>query len=188
MSTCGASTSERPRRRARSRVAAVVAALAIAAAGLAPLPMRGEERDLAAARNGAQVIKYTSERGGPWRAAAIIDEGATPGGWASADGSLPQEIIVRLPVAARFNTLVFSLDGGAPEGEWARDVAIYTADPFPTMGGWKLLTTVTLVRQTGEQAFTITSADGRFVRLLITAAQAPDAPRVSLGRFRLYLR
>jgi hypothetical protein len=56
------------------------------------------------------------------------------------------------------------------------------------MGGWKLLATVTLARQTGEQAFTITSADGRFVRLLITAAQAPDAPRVSLGRFRLYLR
>jgi hypothetical protein len=187
MSTLGASTSEHPRRRARSRVAAVVV-LAIGAAGLAPLPMRAEERDLAAARNGAQVIKYTSERGGRWRAAAITDEGATPGGWASADASLPQEIIVRLPVAARFNTLVFSLDGGAPEGEWARDVAIYTADPFPTMGGWKLLTTVTLVRQTGEQAFTITSADGRFVRLLITAAQSPDAPRVSLGRFRLYLR
>ena len=187
MSTLDASTSESPRRRARSRVAAIVA-LAIAAAGLAPLPTRAEERDLAAARNGAQVIKYTSERGGRWRAAAIIDEGATAGGWASADGSLPQEIIVRLPVAARFNTLVFSLDGGAPEGEWARDVAIYTADPFPTMGGWKLLTTVTLVRQTGEQAFTITSADGRFVRLLITAAQAPDAQRVSLGRFRLYLR
>jgi hypothetical protein len=185
MSICAAWTCDHRR---RFLLAAGLGALALAAASLAPLPIPAEERNLAAARNGGQVIKYTSERGGPWRAEKLIDEHDTPGGWASADGSLPQEIIVRLPVAARFNTLVFSLDGDAPEGEWARDVAIYTADPFPTMGGWKLLTTVTLVRQTGEQAFTITSADGRFVRLLITAAQSPDAPRVSLGRFRLYLR
>lgn len=150
--------------------------------------MPAEERNLAATRNGAQVIKYTSERGGPWRAEKLIDDHETPGGWASADNSLPQEIIVRLPASARFNTLVFDLNSGAPEGEWAREVTIYTADPFPTMGGWKLVTTVSLARQTGDQTFTVTSTDGRFVRLLITAAQASDAPRVSLGRFGLFLR
>lgn len=147
-----------------------------------------EERDLVAARNGAQVVKYTSQRGGPWRAETLIDERATPGGWASADGSLPQEIIVRLPSPARFNTLVFNLDSGAPDSEWARSVSVYTADPFPTMGGWKLVTTVTLDRQPTDQTFTVAPTDGRFVRLLITGAQAPDAPRVSLARFRLFLR
>jgi hypothetical protein len=172
----------------RAITAAALAILALAAAWLAPLQMAAEERNLAAARHGAQVIKYTSERGGPWRAEKLIDEHPAPGGWASGDRSLPQELIVRLPAAARFNTLLFSLDSGAPEGEWARDIAIYTADPFPTMGGWKLVATVSLARQAADQTFTVPSADGRFVRLLITSAQAADAPRVSLGRFGLFLR
>ncbi len=167
---------------------AAVAALAIAASLPATAPLRAQERDLAAARNGSQVIKYTSERGGSWRAERIIDEPAAPGGWASVDGSLPQEIIVRLPASARFNTLVFTLESGVPEGEWARDVSVYTADPFPTMGGWRLVATVSLARQGADQTFTVDSTDGRFVRLLITRAQAADAPRVSLGRFRLFLR
>jgi hypothetical protein len=56
------------------------------------------------------------------------------------------------------------------------------------MGGWKLVATVSLAPQKADQTFTVVSTDGRFVRLLITAAQAPDAPRVSLGQFRLFLR
>jgi hypothetical protein len=175
--------SERRRRRPGSAVAAGVAILAMSATWLS-----AQDVNLAGARNGSQVIKYTSERGGQWRAQNLIEEPATPGGWASADGSLPQEIIVRLPAPSRFNTLVFSLDGDAPESEWARDIAIYTAEPFPTMGGWKPVATVTLARQTGDQTFTVTSMDGRFVRLLIMAAHAPDAPRVSLRQFRLFLR
>lgn len=190
MSTCAASSSDRRRRRrTRSVVAAWVVTLAMTATWLlAPVSMPAEERNLAAARNGGQVIKYTSERGGQWRAEKLIDEHATPSGWASADGSLPQEIIVRLPAPSRFNTLVFNLDSGAPEGEWARDVSIYTADPFPTMGGWKLVATVSLAPQKVDQTFTVAPTDGRFVRLLIATAQAPDAPRVSLGQFRLFLR
>lgn len=184
MSTCAVSRSDR---RALV-VAGVVAAVVMTAACMVPVSMPAEERNLVATRNGGQVIKYTSERGGPWRAEKLIDEHETPGGWASADASLPQEIIVRLPASARFNTLVFSLNSGAPEGEWARDVSIYTADPFPTMGGWKLVATVSLARQTADQTFTVTSTDGRFVRLLITSAQTSDALRVSLGQFRMFLR
>jgi hypothetical protein len=184
MSICAASRCDR---RSSTRLAAALGALTLSAC-LVPLPMPAEEWNLAAARNGAQVIKYTSEQGGPWRAERLIDEHEPPGGWASADGSLPQEIIVRLPASARFNTLVFDLNSGAPEGEWARDVSIYTADPFPTMGGWKLVAAVSLARQAGDQTFAVTSTDGRFVRLLITAAQASGAPRVSLGRFGLFLR
>ena len=188
MSTCAASRSERRPRLTSAVVAAGVAALAMTA-WLAPVSMPAEERNLVSASNGGQVIKYTSERGGQWRAEKLIDEHATAGGWASADGSLPQEIILRLPAPSRFNTLVFNLDsGGAPDGEWARSISIYTADPFPTMGGWKLVATVSLARQKADQTFTVAPTDGRFVRLLITAAQAPDAPRVSLGRFKLFLR
>ena len=183
MSTCAAWMSERRRWGSGSAMAIGVAVLAMTATWLS-----AQEVNLAGARNGSQVIKYTSERGGQWRAEKLIDEPAAPDGWASADGSLPQEIIVRLPAPSRFNTLVFSLDSGAPDGEWARDVAIYTADPFPTMGGWKLVTTVRLSRETTDQTFTVEPTDGRFVRLLITATQAPDAPRVSLGRFKLFLR
>jgi len=169
-------------------LAAGVLILAMTATWPARDWLSAQEVNLAGARNGSQVIKYTSERGGEWRAEKLIDERATSGGWASADGSLPQEIIVRLPAPSRFNTLVFNLDGGAPESEWARDIAIYTADPFPTMGGWKLVTIVSLARQAGDQTFTVTSMDGRFVRLLITSAHTPAAPRVSLRQFRLFLR
>ena len=183
MSTCAAWMSERRRWGSGSAMAIGVAVLAMTATWLS-----AQEVNLAGARNGSQVIKYTSERGGEWRAEKLIDERTTSGGWASADGSLPQEIIVRLPAPSRVNTLVFDLDSGAPESEWARDIAIYTADPFPTMGGWKLVATVSLARQSGDQTFTVTSIDGRFVRLLITAAHAPDAPRVSLRQFRLFLR
>ena len=188
MNICAASMSDRRPRRTRALVAAGVATLTMTAAWLAPVSMPAEERNLAAARNGGHVIKYTSQQGGQWRAENLIAEHAMPSGWASADGSLPQEIIVRLPAASRFNTLVFNLDSGAPEGEWARDVSIYTADPFPTMGGWKLVATVNLARKTTDQTFTVAPTDGRFVRLLITAAQAPNAPHVSLGQFRLFLR
>jgi hypothetical protein len=77
--------------------AAVVVALVTTVASLAPSLLPAEEKNLVGARNGAQVIKYTSELGGEWRAEKLIDEQITPAGWASADGSLPQEIIFRLP-------------------------------------------------------------------------------------------
>src|SRR5262245_883564 len=170
----------------RALWAATAAAVAAAAALLAT--QTAAQENLAAARQGSQVIKYTSEQGGPWRAANIIDEGTTPGGWASADHSLPQEITVRLPAASRFNTLVFSLNSGAPEGQWAREIAVYAADPFPTMGGWKLVATVELAAKLDDQPFTVPQANGRFVRLLITSTQSPDAPRSSLARFKLFWR
>jgi hypothetical protein len=186
MSTCAGSTCDRWYR--RTRKSAVGIAVAVAVTGLIAAWLSAQERNLLAARNGAQVIKYTSERGGPWRAEKLIDERSTPGGWASADGSLPQEIIVRLPAPARFNTLVFNLDTGAPEAEWARDLSVYTADPFPTMGGWKLVANVRLAPQATDQTFAVDQVDGRFVRLLITEVQSPGAPRVSLGQVKLFMR
>src|SRR4029453_5992337 len=185
MSTCTTWTCDHRR---RFLLAAGLGALALAAASLAPLPMPAQERNLAAARNGSQVIKDTSEPGGAWRAEKLIDEHDTPGGWASADGSLPQEIIVRLPVAARFNTLVFKLDSGGAESGWGPEISSHPADPVPPMGGWKLVATVSLARQPADQTFTVTSTDGRFVRLLITAAPASGAPGVGLGGFGLFLR
>jgi hypothetical protein len=168
--------------------AAVVVALATTVASLAPSLLPAEEKNLVGARNGAQVIKYTSELGGEWRAEKLIDEQITPAGWASADGSLPQEIIFRLPALSRFNTLVFNPQSEAPDSQWAQDVSVYTADPFPTMGGWKLVARVQLTRQPMDQVFTVDPVDGRFIRLVITSAQSPDAPRVSLNEFKLFLR
>jgi hypothetical protein len=188
MSTCAGLTSDRLPRRTGTSAVCIVAALAVTATWLAPAWLPAQEKNLLAARNGARVIKYTSEQGGTWRAEKLIDEHATQGGWASAEGSLPQEIIVRLPGPARFNTLVFNLDSGAPETEWARDLSVYTADPFPTMGGWKLVANVRLARQATDQTFAVDEMDGRFIRLLITEAQSPGAPRVSLGQFKLFMR
>jgi hypothetical protein len=186
MRTCARSASER--RHPGAATAVIAAALTLLAASLGAAPAFAQDRNLAAARHGAKVIKYTSQAGEQWRAEHLIEEGTAPGGWASADGSFPQEIVVRLPAPSRFNTLAFTLDSGAPEREWARDISVYAADPFPTMGGWKLVGTVRLARQPADQVFAVDAAEGRFIRLLITAAQSPDAPRVTLARFGLFWR
>jgi hypothetical protein len=169
-------------------VAMVVAVVVTATSSLAPASVCAEEKDLVAARNGAQVIKYTSQLGGEWRAEKLIDDQVTPAGWASADDSMPQEIIVRLPALSRFNTLVFNTKTEAPDGQWAKDVSVYTADPFPTMGGWRLVAQVQLARVLADQVFTVAPVDGRFIRVVITSTQSPDAPRVSLGKFKLFMR
>ena len=173
--------------RSRRRLLAVLG-LGAALTGLGIGRPTADERDLVAAASGGQVIKYTSELGGDWRAARLIDGAAAPGGWASADASMPQEIIFRLPASTRFNTLVFMGPGDPARGQWAREVAVYAADPFPTMGGWKLVAQVELVPEPGDQSFSVPASDGRFIRLLITRAQSADAPRVSLGKFKLFMR
>jgi hypothetical protein len=172
----------------RARIPWLALALWALAGALWSAATAAQDRDLAASANGARVIKYTSEAGGEWRADRLIDGASEAGGWASTDASLPQEIILRLPVSARFNTLVFSVPAGSADGHWARQIAVYTADPFPTMGGWKLVAQLDLKREPGDQVFTVPAIDGRFIRLLITGAQASDAPRVSLGRFKLFMR
>src|SRR5215475_9374603 len=144
MSTCAASMSGSRTRGAMTARVRILVAVAMATIALAPACTVAEERNLAAASNGAQGIKYTSEQGGAWRVGKLIDEHPAPGGWASARDPLPQEIVVRLAAPSRFNTLVFNLDSGAPEMEWARDVSVYAADPFPTMGGWRLVASVRL--------------------------------------------
>jgi len=169
-------------------VVQLVGILAVTAASVAPVSVPAEEKNLVAARNGAQVIKYTSQLGGEWRAEKLIDDQIMPAGWASADGSMPQEIIFRLPALSRFDTLVFNPQSEAPDSQWARNVSIYTADPFPTMGGWKLVAQVQLTRLPADQVFTVAPVDGRFIRVVITSAQSPDAPRVSLNKFKVFMR
>ena len=170
------------------KVVVMVVTLALALTSLAAWPVPAEEKNLVASRNGAQVIKYTSQLGGEWRAEKLIDDQATQTGWASVDGSMPREIVVRLPALSRFNTLVFNVQSEAPDTQWARDVSIYTADPYPTMGGWKLVAKVQLSRLPGDQVFTVAPADGRFIRVVITSAQSQDAPRVSLNKFKVFMR
>jgi hypothetical protein len=170
------------------RTAAAVVALVAMISSPEPASLFAEDKNLVASRNGAQVIKYTSQRGDEWRADKLIDEQITPAGWASADSSMPQEIIFRLPAPSRFNTLVFNPTSDAPDSEWAKDISVYTADPFPTMGGWKLVARVQLTRRPTDQVFTVAAQDGRFIRLVIASAQSPDAPRVSLNEFKVFMR
>lgn len=136
--------------------------------------------------NGARVIKRTSED--LQQIAANLISSSTSDGWRSADDSLPQEILFELPAATRFNTLVITPLKDVPTEEWARDIEVYTADPFPTMGGWRLVVRATLTTDTADQTIATPPADGRFVRLLILSRQDRRASRTALARFRLYLR
>jgi len=80
------------------------------------------------------------------------------------------KIIVRLPALSRFNTAGLHPGSDGPDGERAKDISVYTADPFPTMGGWKLVAQLQLTRDPADQVFTVTPADGRFIRVVITSA------------------
>ena len=135
---------------------------------------------------GVRMMKRTSEDPRAPAANLIEPDGATE--WRSGDGALPQEIIFQLPTAVRFNTLVFTAAREAPADDWPREVEVYTADPFPTMGGWRLVARATLTAEPGDQAVTAPPAEGRFVRLLILSTQRQGAARIALGRFKVYLR
>ena len=66
-----------------STVSVGVVTLVTAVTCLASGSLLAQERNLVAAANGAQVIKYTSQLGGEWRAEKLIDEQITPGVWVS---------------------------------------------------------------------------------------------------------
>ena len=56
------------------------------------------------------------------------------------------------------------------------------------MGGWKLVAHLQLTTRPADQVFTVAPVDGRFIRVVITSAQSPDAPRVSLNEFKVFMR
>jgi hypothetical protein len=160
--------------------------LAAALALLLLAPVAGADDNILSPARGARVMKRTSED--PRAPAAnLIDDTAT-GGWRSGDGIFPQEIIFQLPAATRFDTLVLSPAPGAPVEQWPRAVEVHTADPFPTMGGWREVARVTLAPTPGDQTFTVPAIEGRFVRLVILSAQADGVPRVALGRLKIFMR
>jgi hypothetical protein len=136
--------------------------------------------------HGARIIKRTSEDAEA--IAANLISSFTSVGWRSLDGSLPQEILFELPAVTRFNTLVFTPAKDAPVEEWTRDIEVYTADPFPTMGGWRLVTRATLTTDPADQTIATSPTDGRFLRLLILSRQDRRADRTALAKFKLYLR
>jgi hypothetical protein len=136
--------------------------------------------------HGVRIIKRTSEDAEA--TAANLISSSTSVGWRSIDDSLPQEILFELPALTRFNTLVFTPARDAPVEEWARDVEVYTADPFPTMGGWSLVARATLSTDPSDQTIATSPIDGRFLRLLILSRQDRRAERTSLAQFKLYLR
>jgi hypothetical protein len=159
--------------------------LAVLLALLAAAPGALADDNLLSPGRGARVLKRTSEDPATPATGLIDEQGA--GGWRSGDGTFPQEIIFQLPAVTRFNTLVFTPAEGEP-GQWPREVEVYAADPFPTMGGWRLAARVTLGTEPGDQTFTVPPTEGRFIRLLILSAQREGVPRVALGRLKIFTR
>ncbi len=163
----------------RTVLGALLALLVAASAAIA------DDNILSPAR-GARVMKRTSEDPGA-PAANLIDDRAGVG-WRSGDGAFPQEIVFQLPAPTRFNTLVFTPVPDTPPDQWPREVEVYAADPFPTMGGWRLAAHATLSRDAGEQTVRAAPIEGRFIRLLVLSAQKEGVPRVALGRFKILMR
>ena len=88
----------------------------------------------------------------------------------------------------RFNTVVVDPAGDPNSINWARIIEVSTAVRFPHMGGWIPIITAELNAVAGFQTFVFDDVEGRYLRLMITAAQSSDAERVSLASIALFLR
>src|SRR5262245_35541033 len=131
LSICAASRSSRgpvgtALRGSRRWLSLTILAL-IVSIGFGSGSFAAEGVNLVAARNGAQVIKFTSQLDGGGRADQLIDEHEDSRGWAAGDNSLPQEIIFRLPAVLRFNTVVFRQGAESLDQQGAKDIGVYTA-------------------------------------------------------------
>jgi len=136
---------------------------------------------------GADIVQRSTERPGQTAANLLDDHGAATG-WASAEAVFPQTIMFRLAKNQPFNQVVINPAGDPDPRNWLKILVISTADPFPHMGGWTVVTQVELAPVAKSQVFSFEEARGRYLRLEIRSAQSVDATWVSIGSVELFQR
>lgn len=155
--------------------------------GMSIATAQEEPENLLAARAGADLVHRTTESTNAPAAALLDDSGArTP--WVSQEGVLPQTITFRLRANLPFNLVALNPAGAALKSNWAKTVAVATADPYPHMGGWRELGVFELTQSAERQTFAIPRTRGRFIRIMITAAHGAAPSEVSIAEIGLYLQ
>jgi len=143
--------------------------------------------NMLAASAGADIVQRSTERPGQSAANLLDDQGAATS-WASAEAIFPQTIMFRLAKNQPFNQVVINPAGDPDPRNWLKTLVISTADPFPHMGGWTMVTEMELAPIARSQVFAFEEVRGRYLRLEIRSAQSDDATWVSIGSVELFQR
>ena len=140
--------------------------------------------DIISVNSGGKVIHWTLEKA-PNIAHNIIDANKDSY-WSSGKAVFPQVVTFSMPVNKRFEGFsVTAKNAGNPQN-WAKNIRISSADPFPHMGGWVELVEIELPADGLQQVIKIEPARGRFFRLEIFSTHGSSPTEVSISNFSVY--
>jgi outer membrane protein OmpA-like peptidoglycan-associated protein len=141
----------------------------------APTTMTAAASPAAAAPNAPSIISFSSgaliavkpaEYSATWSAFQTLDEDPETG-WASPQGDLtPKTIVIALPAKTQLDHLIFDTAGIDGDGRGAKDITAEVSDAGPE-SGFQKIADVTLADRQDGQAFAVTPAAGRWLRLTI---------------------
>lgn len=116
--------------------------------------------------SGALIAVKPAEYSDNWSAFMTLDE--DPGtGWASPQGDLaPKTIVIALPAKTELDHLIFDTAGIDGDGRGAKDITAEISDAGPA-SGFQKIADVTLADRQDGQAFAVTPAAGKWLRLTI---------------------
>ena len=112
---------------------------------------------------------------------------ATP--WISAENSSVQTVTFRLRGNLPFNPASITHPGSPQPENWAKSTPLATADPYPHMGGWRMVASLKLEAKNALQTFSFPRVRGQYIRLSVHRAQGGDsANQVSVAEIELSLQ
>jgi len=175
----------------------VVVTIAVMLGSGVALAQEAQPGNLAAAANGGQIVRATSEGTPDWAAANLLDGIIGKRGWSSElnTGVPPQEVVIDLAgeMPVTIDRVVVSLDTG-PEvlygPYWAKDVDILVSSTTADDAAFRLAGQITLARTEEKQTITLQPVSAKFLKLRVNSAQggSPDTPinRVEVAELEVY--
>jgi Mg-chelatase subunit ChlD len=146
-------------------------------------PLVGRTIDLALRSNGGAIVLHTSQHS-PYQSVASLNDGL-PGGWTSADGALPQDLVVGFARGAAATLAAIELvpDPDAPVSDRPGVVEVAVSDVSPLDGFRVVIAAATLGPEGGRLAID-PPARARYVRVRVSAT-CGRASFVRLGELRV---
>jgi outer membrane protein OmpA-like peptidoglycan-associated protein len=116
--------------------------------------------------SGALIAVRPAEYSDNWSAFRILDEDPETG-WATPQGDLaPKTIVIALPARTELDHLVFDTANIDGDGRGAKDITAEVSDAGPD-SGYQKIADVTLADRKDGQAFAVTPAAGKWLRLIV---------------------
>ena len=140
--------------------------------------------DIISVDSGGKVIHWTLEKI-PNIAHNIIDTNKDSY-WSSGKAVFPQVVTFSMPTNKRFEGFSVTAKNAGNPLNWAKNIRISSADPFPHMGGWVELVEIELPADGLQQVIKIEPARGRYFRLEIFSTHGSSPTEVSISNFSVY--